>query len=524
MIYSLVVTLVHNIHTSEDSFYFYAPEVVVIREIAIENFKPFGTMQTFQLAPLTLIYGPNSSGKSSIIQALMMLRQSLELSGVLGSVLVTRGEYVDLGSFRSLLYKHDIKRQFKISIKYTPSDLTLTRPTDPHTSPHEHLRTVTIGFRAAPSANSKQQDSSDLSYVNYNLSGPNPLNVGLTKTATSVKRIDIGLPSYRRRSIFKWENTKTSRSFASYLDSFYTRTQQTEIARRPTTIKRSVYESYLEASIAMSDEGLPTRVLRSSLRQDQDDALISHRASRALYRIAAEYHKLLSSFFYLGPLRSYPARYYLLMGGQKDTVGARGEYAPQLIYRHRRKIEKQINNWFSRFEIPYRLKVISAGNDITGELIALTLTDRRTNVEVAPSDVGFGVGQLLPIIVEGVVSRNRVICVEQPEIHLHPRLQASIADLLINTAGLNSSSKKEGQNTNQWIIETHSEALMLRIQRRIREGELNPQDVSVIYVEPTKNKGSRILNLRLDEHGEFIDEWPHGFFEESYHEQFTAGK
>jgi predicted ATPase len=66
----------------------------------------------------------------------------------------------------------------------------------------------------------------------------------------------------------------------------------------------------------------------------------------------------------------------------------------------------------------------------------MTLTDTRTRVLVSPSDVGFGIGQLLPIIVEGVIAQGRVICVEQPEIHLHPRLQAHVADFLIATAGL----------------------------------------------------------------------------------------
>jgi predicted ATPase len=213
----------------------------------------------------------------------------------------------------------------------------------------------------------------------------------------------------------------------------------------------------------------------------------------------------------------------MIMGGEMETVGIRGENAPQMIYRRRQQIEKEINAWFKAFEIPYSLKVKQVGDEVTGEIIAMTLTDRRTDVAVAPSDVGFGIGQLLPILVEGVVAEGRILCVEQPEIHLHPRLQAHVADLLIKTAGLRPLSERGQQSSrigNQWIVETHSEALILRLQRRIREKKISHEDISVLYIEPGDKAGSRILHLRLDEDGEFIDEWPGGFFEEGYKEIF----
>jgi predicted ATPase len=192
-----------------------------------------------------------------------------------------------------------------------------------------------------------------------------------------------------------------------------------------------------------------------------------------------------------------------------------------MIYRRAKEITASIDQWFKEFEIPYQLKIKQVGDAVTGEILVMTLVDKRIKVPVAPSDVGFGIGQLLPIIVEGAMARNKILCVEQPEIHLHPRLQAHVADLLIATAGL--LSPKDGGRSplrNQWIVETHSESLMLRLQRRMREGQIRPDDVSVLYVEPGGANGSRIMQLRLNEHGEFIDEWPQGFFEERYAEVF----
>ena len=115
----------------------------------------------------------------------------------------------------------------------------------------------------------------------------------------------------------------------------------------------------------------------------------------------------------------------------------------------------------------------------------------------------------MPVIVQGIVSQSDVICVEQPEIHLHPRLQAELTDFFIDTA------KK---NRNQWIIETHSELLVRRLQRRIREGSLDPGQVSILYVDPISSQSSRIIELRLNEDGEFIDEWPEGFIDEGFNE------
>lgn len=148
------------------------------------------------------------------------------------------------------------------------------------------------------------------------------------------------------------------------------------------------------------------------------------------------------------------------------------------------------------------------GDNVTGTVICLQLRDIRSNVVVGPSDVGFGIGQMLPIIVEGIVREDSVICVEQPEIHLHPRLQAHLADFIIET------SKK-----NQWIIETHSESLLLRLQNRVYQG-LSKDKISINYVEPTNN-GGEIISIPLDDEGDFCREFPDGFFEERIREKRT---
>ena len=199
---------------------------------------------------------------------------------------------------------------------------------------------------------------------------------------------------------------------------------------------------------------------------------------------------------------------------------------PDFLYTIPDTVDK-VNHWFERFSVPYNLSVETLGEvEIAGEYVSLSLIGTRSQTRVTLADVGFGINQLLPVIVEGVAEPvpgtfysfgrdNSILCVEQPEIHLHPRLQAEVAELMIETS--------RGDRGKQWIVETHSELLVRRIQRRIYEGKLDPSDVSIIYVDPQDDeyKGSEIKILRLDEDGEFIDEWPRGFFEEGYNEMMS---
>jgi predicted ATPase len=137
------------------------------------------------------------------------------------------------------------------------------------------------------------------------------------------------------------------------------------------------------------------------------------------------------------------------------------------------------------------------------------------------TDVGFGLSQVLPVIVQSLISKKKNILIEQPEYHLHPRLQAELGDMFIEAA--------LGERRNTFLIETHSEHLILRILRRIRETAegtlpadlppIKPDDVSVVYVQPG-DAGSRIIPLPVNEEGEFTEPWPEGFFTERAKELF----
>jgi predicted ATPase len=149
----------------------------------------------------------------------------------------------------------------------------------------------------------------------------------------------------------------------------------------------------------------------------------------------------------------------------------------------------------------------------------LALIDQRTGASVSHRDVGIGISQVLPVLVMAYGSQGKILAMEQPEIHLHPALQAELGDVFIESA--------LGKRNNTFILETHSEHLILRIMRRLRESydgtlpvdipKLRAEDVQILYVEPL-NEGSVVREMPLNDQGELVKAWPGGFFEEGLRE------
>jgi predicted ATPase len=146
------------------------------------------------------------------------------------------------------------------------------------------------------------------------------------------------------------------------------------------------------------------------------------------------------------------------------------------------------------------------------------LWDDARQCEVAFTEVGVGISQLFPLIVAAVVARQGLVTCEQPELHVHPRIQVGIGDLVT-----------QANSQCSFLIETHSEHLILRILRRIRESTesdlpnglrpLQPDDVSIIYLD-TAAGGVKATRIEIDRYGEFTSRWPSGFFAERSEELF----
>lgn len=123
-------------------------------------------------------------------------------------------------------------------------------------------------------------------------------------------------------------------------------------------------------------------------------------------------------------------------------------------------------------------------------------------------DLGFGVSQVMPLVIASKIPDKDLIVVQQPETHLHPKMQADLGDLLIDTI-----DKK------RWLVETHSEVLMLRILRRIRAGKLSASDLKIYFVDQ-RDGVSRIFNMQFSDSGDLLTRWPKGFFAQESMEIF----
>jgi predicted ATP-dependent endonuclease of OLD family len=169
-------------------------------------------------------------------------------------------------------------------------------------------------------------------------------------------------------------------------------------------------------------------------------------------------------------------------------------------------------------EVPDKLEKIET---LFSDFHELVMYDRRSKTLVSHRDVGIGISQVLPVLAYSFAFEEKLFAIEQPEIHLHPALQSELADVFIESA--------LGERRNTFLLETHSEHLLLRVMRRMRETfestlpegcrAVRPEDVMVLFVEPDGAR-SIVREMPLNERGELVKAWPGGFFEEGLREVF----
>lgn len=534
----------------------------MLREYQLTNFKAFAGPETIPIRPITLIYGPNSSGKSSILQSLLLLKQTLQEAENPETLLLPKGNLVNLGGYREFIHRHDVSKQFSFKVLLdvdkheTPNPfenlvrdkliqtrllgLQVTFTYDQNTSNVVFSSVdVFIGDDSSPGVIYKpeKQDSFGVELSNYQgtILKLNKINYDYSFWKTWFDTYGAKLAKNAVAEVKSHVRQKTIRAAQLQQPQHKQRLEklQKEIEQLIRLQKRfdnytfdAAIEDFSKANLhslmlcrnflPVTSNGLPGEELSNPeiryLFQENRRHWLPDILGVTL-QACSTFRRFLENTIYIGPLRDYPERLYILSGNSSQQVGKSGKMLSDILFRNS-ELLKQVNDQLEGFGLGYELKVASYTNYETSELsdvFALRLVDKYTGVNVSLLDVGFGISQVLPIVVQSMLSRKQTLLIEQPEIHIHPRLQAELGSLLAECI--------KPPFENQFIIETHSEHLMLRLQKLIRKGELKPEDVSVIYVA-RDNDGSKCLHLRLDEEGDFIDEWPDGFFEEDFNEIF----
>jgi predicted ATPase len=259
----------------------------------------------------------------------------------------------------------------------------------------------------------------------------------------------------------------------------------------------------------------PEKMVMSSLQGREDFiSWLGRKESPSLngHRVIFNNH-----FKPVGATRTEPKRVYWGTGIAIDQVGFRGEWMGDALIDPDNK--REINRWM-KLLTGYEVERSPIGKLLPGAYV-LQVRDEAVRDDghyVSIRDVGFGISQILPLVAQLVVAKNSIITIEQPESQIHPQMQAKFADLVVESMT---------KNGNQVLVETHSEHIILRLLRRLRESAKRPEterslqasDVGVLYVSPSPN-GSNINRIEISDNGQILSPWPGGFFPERVAEIF----
>lgn len=486
-----------------------------LTSLTVGNFKAFGPKQTVRLAPLTLVYGPNSGGKSSLLHAIALLSQSAK-EGHGQGLLATDGPLVEFGGIRSFWADHDSSKPLTLGFGCRAGEAEFqfgARFTEERDA------------RWVSAARVRFPDGRGLSLVPMEGGGPGKLRLADAQASEDWRSLLAERSNKERTPSSNFFNAPENRQLL--VD---------QLAHKVT------FEFVRLFSMRVTMDGAFTQINWPRANEEARHAEKWVHQEWPTNDLFEDISSLIEWTAYLGPLRYHHPRAYVASRYRASSIGRSGESMAQVLLGDQ-KLSERANEWLRRLGIPYSLAVKVFQDDVAGALSALRLyadrPGRSSPLALSPADVGFGISQVLPIIVRGYVDDTHIVCVEQPEIHLHPRLQADLADFFIETAGIGKPWTEDREFPRQWILETHSEALIQRVLTRIRQGAVSPRDVCVLYVDdgvtrrrgtasaeaapvwPPWPGGSVVMELRIDDQGEFLDPWPAGFFVENVEEMLS---
>lgn len=449
----------------------------MLTHLQLKNFKGWKDTGPIRMAPLTVFFGTNSSGKSSIEQFLLMLKQTVDSSDR-RQVLFPGDQHspVNLGSFEELVFGRDSKNNLEFCFEWElPEPLTVKDSRAKSSCVGGQLR-----FEAAVGLASEKH------------------------TALVVHRLEYQLKQAGELAMRVWmERNAANEGF--------------ELGATPYKLKRKTGRAW-PLDPPTKFYGFPDQV--SSYYQNAD----------FVQDFSLQMERLLRSVSYLGPLRLRGERLYYWTGGEPESVGYSGENTiSALLAAKDRQLNTGKKKWKKAFPqfIAEKLKQLELIDEFDVRRISPHRKEYEVKVKTFGSplmvdlpDVGFGISQVLPVVVQCFYApANSILFIEQPELHLHPLAQANLADLFIDVL----SSREEGKDRNiQLIIETHSEHFLHRLQRRIAEANevhsITKDQVGAYFAAATGNE-SKLEALQLDEDG-YISNWPDRFFGDSMGDLF----
>jgi predicted ATP-dependent endonuclease of OLD family len=510
----------------------------MLTQLSLGNYKAF-EKASVNIRPITILLGANSVGKSSIIQLFLMLQQTGK-TGLKSykSALKLYGGYVNLGDPINLFRKRDKSKPLSFSFNIKSRFLGEFLKSDYFESFKETFLRIPMFFPIkgfSEIRNKPLKNKEDFSKILDTI-----LDV-ITKDTTKIdfkreirwflgNRHDLYFPEPTRANkksfvetfeffsniskAIKSDNFDISYDLSlndnnSLVISRFTVKQDAllliemvntgQVTISSDFIKLTKDEEHEVNKLFIAENTIFSSF--SSIRGDSQ-ADVSLKASVVVQIINIFQRELNKEFSedninYVSPLRAHPKRYYMLDKAKLNlTLDTLDGDAIAEVLKDNTGITKSVNQWLKNFGVEVD---VQGFKEVIHHLIV-----KQNNIDLDITDVGFGISQILPVIIQGFLSSNNsTTIIEQPEIHLHPKMQADLADLFIDIV-----KKTKGKKL---VIETHSEYLLKRLRRRISEGLISPDDVSICLFSPqTKSKGAVIENLEIAEKGFF--DWPVDFY------------
>lgn len=504
----------------------------MIQEISVKNYKAFDEA-AIPIKPITIFLGANSVGKSSIIQLLLLLQQtSKEDYKSYKSALKLYGGYVNLGDSINLFRKQDDTKNIEIGFKvkdrefkeflknellsyyvetisriskYIPVKGLLELRNKEIRDKKDFEKYIDVFIKII----SKESSAGDfIKEIKWLLSSNsaikiddlNPSNKSmLLKIYTALEKIsnEVKEDIFEYKFIIGYSKNKlVNKEFKlSYNGNSIIEFNKTKNEFKSSYISFNEKENLELNSLVDANNtifNLFSKKADISLTTSSVFSLILNKAMRIGINQFSE-----SNINYVSPLRAHPKRYYMLDKAKVNiTLDTLDGDAVADVLKENNVLKTKVNDWLTNFNLSVNVEEFKE--------VVHHLKVNQNNLKLDITDVGFGISQVLPVIIQGFLSSNdSTTIIEQPEIHLHPKMQADLADLFIDIV-LNSKNKK-------LIIETHSEYLLKRLRRRISEGKISANDVSICLFNPQNNQRSGSIEVLEIEDKGFFD-WPEDFY------------
>lgn len=463
--------------------------------IKLENFKKFSNLSLDLSQPITLIYGENSSGKTSAIRALLTLMQTFSTQNKY-HMWNAHGEYVDLGFYKDYIKDHNTKNRLGISFTSDDGDtLRIKRRARKALTTHR----LCYDFDADSSQARLSSFSETVFHPRLSEVIP-PIHTSYNVPDFTDTIETFGFTRLKTRSYFNFSIHPMSYIGVYQAWEKYQSSVHNHISKKSKTV-------HLQQKFSLE------AIKRSTY--NESDNLGRYIFDRSINQIEG----LFSSLHYLGPLRMTPFRSYKI-STLTSGVGTNGENTPIALARLHAMAQKdksikklatqKLKNFTNWFEMIFPGKSVTA--EPSEDIVRLKINNSERSDSIA--DVGFGFSQVLPILVQAAtMDQGETLIIEQPELHLHPRAQVAFANFL-------TSASRQGI---KFIIETHSEHILKGLQLNISNTTSKAKDHDpnlTLACESLRiyyfHKEDSHAVMQLNQWGEIEGGWPRGFFDESY--------